>query len=67
MISPQEPSNTPLDGADYSWSPFGPYNYWRKRIGADIAAAIENIDATTDAAHEVVIRAAAIARGEQMP
>lgn len=40
MISPQE-AGKPSDAASYSWSPFGPHIYWRKRIGEEIATELQ--------------------------
>lgn len=42
MMSPQE-SGVPDDQFTYSWSPLGPYEYWAKRIGADIADEIDRV------------------------
>ena len=62
MISPQE-AGTPDDGTSYSWSPFGPRAYWRKAIGAEIAADIlSNCDEKLPCAACLV--ASRIARGE---
>lgn len=76
MISPQETGAS--DAADYSWSPFGPYAYWAKRIGGDIAKEIERHlsgDAPTPpvhanyfdgliTAHRIAVNIAAIRNGE---